>query len=507
MPHNGGEAYDQKPPLGLWLGACSLSVGGAEPSEFLVRLPGALSGVLAGIGVLLLGRLLFGGSAGLLAAIMFQTMWIIYWSGRFYHFDVPLTATVIGALYAWLRFADADGTSRLRWAATACLCLAVGVLIKGPPALVFPIGVLVVYRIASRNRSLAVVRWLTPVTLIAMMPAVVWFLGASALVDDDGAWAHELLVQQGLLRLVSEAHSGKHGFLYYPSILWGIAAPWSLFLPAALGCLWRDREKSRIGFLFCVTWFLVVFTILMCGASRRSRYLMPALPAMALLLGAGLDLLMRRWGMRQNLIPWPRWNFRVVSGLVGLVVGVAGVVLVFSGAGHAPFGSDDLRLILEDSKGVLWWGLSLLASASVLVGCLIRNNVSGVFWSMTAALCVCVMTWSLSCSVAVDRFKGLSEVREALAHEIAGGAGFFIAGTHAVRESTPGYYRFYLGRSGQPVGVDGNLLRQRMESRLRTVVLVTSKELARSPDVIPDGYVLHPHGSFARKRIFLYTTP
>ena len=506
VPLNGGEHYDQKPPLGLWASALFLKFGGATPSEFLVRLPGALMGILAAVGILLLGRLLFGGRAGLLGAVMFQTMWIIYWSGRFYHLDIPLTATVVWTMYAWARLSKVEGAISWRWAVLAFLSLAIGVFIKGPPAVVLPVGALLVHRLVSRNGAFRM-QWLLPLAALSVVPAAIWFLLATQVVDDGGEWANELLVKQGLLRLASESYGGKHGFWYYPLVFWGIAAPWAFFLPAAIGCLLREKGQLRQGFTFCATWFLVIFVILMCGKSRRSRYLMPALPAIALILGAGLDLLLAQLADKKHRRNWLTWNVRLVFGFAGIAIFAAGYVLFLSAVGRSPFGSEAVQGVLEASIGLRWWALAFASIGVVLLFQVFGGRCRAAFWSLTSAICILILTWAFSCAVSVDRFKGYGELREVLAHELAQGAGFYIAGTYAGRESTSGYYRFYMGQTAQAAGVDGGLLQQRLKDGLYTVVLVMATELARNPGTIPVGYEAHPRGPFVREKILIYTSP
>lgn len=502
VPLNGGQHYDQKPPLGLWAAAAALKAGGGLPSEFLVRLPGALMGILGAIGVLLLGRMLFGGHAGLFAAVILQTMWIVYWSGRFYHLDVPLMATVVWAIFSWLRAAATQGQTRRWWMLLSWLALSIGVFLKGPPALVFPILVLVSHALVFRDSQVGLLRRLLPVSILSIIPTAVWFLIAYNIAGDG--WAEELLINQGLLRLVSEAHSGKHGILYYPTVFWGIAAPWSLFLPAALGFLSIRWKENRRGTILCIAWFLAIFTLLMLGASRRSRYLMPALPAIALLVGAGLDQGFRLLRAGQVHRRWLMWNLRIVFAAAGFLVSVAGFVLVMGGLGQSRFLPSDVQEIFATARWLSVWGAASSGTAIYLLVNVWREQWRRAFWSLTAAVCVLVLTWSLSCAPAMDRFKDYETLREVLQGEMASGAEFFIAGTHAKRESVPGYYRFYLGRSGIPAGVDGVLLAERARQQQPTVVLVTEKELRRSPDVIPSGYTLHPRGPFARSKMLVY---
>jgi 4-amino-4-deoxy-L-arabinose transferase-like glycosyltransferase len=74
----------------------------------------------------------------------------------------------------------------------------------------------------------------------------------------------------------------------YLTVIFGLAAPWSLLLPAAL---WQHLRRSpgspdeRRSDRFTTIFFFAIFLFFTAAASRRSYYLLPILPATALLIG------------------------------------------------------------------------------------------------------------------------------------------------------------------------------------------------------------------------------
>src|SRR5207302_60099 len=93
----------------------------------------------------------------------------------------------------------------------------------------------------------------------------------------------------------------------YTYVIFGLLAPWSLLLPAALT---RTRRADR----FAAAYFWATFLFFTLSASRRSYYLLPVLPAAALLIAVVL--------MRTN--PW-----RLVGvWLFAIGVLIAPIVLV-----------------------------------------------------------------------------------------------------------------------------------------------------------------------------------
>ena len=92
--------------------------------------------------------------------------------------------------------------------------------------------------------------------------------------------ALEMVWRENVRRFVAPHNHVGPVYLYLGVIL-VLAAPWSAFLPAALV---PPRPVSR-GDRLARAYFWAVFVFFTASASRRSYYLLPVLPAAALLIG------------------------------------------------------------------------------------------------------------------------------------------------------------------------------------------------------------------------------
>jgi hypothetical protein len=90
------------------------------------------------------------------------------------------------------------------------------------------------------------------------------------------------------IALVRATHplSRQAPFYFYVIEIWGQFAPWSLLLPWLGIYVWRERSEIwHSGESLCLIWFVLLFLLLTIFQVRVSRYLLPALPPLALMLG------------------------------------------------------------------------------------------------------------------------------------------------------------------------------------------------------------------------------
>ncbi|MDR2504200.1 MAG: phospholipid carrier-dependent glycosyltransferase, partial [Deltaproteobacteria bacterium] len=137
-----GLPYYEKPPLGYWLGAASMSLFGREP--WAARLPAALSAGGAALAVFMLLRACRGHSKdgtaqGLTAAVIYLSFFEIFGVGTFTTLDSLFTFFITLCMAAFFRATQAPPgrarTARLILAGLACAC---AFLTKGFIALVIP---------------------------------------------------------------------------------------------------------------------------------------------------------------------------------------------------------------------------------------------------------------------------------------------------------------------------------------------------------------------------------
>ncbi len=236
---NGTDRFD-KPILVYWLQAGSLALFGA--SEFAVRLPSALCAV--GLGLLLAfeARRRLGGAAVWLAPLLMATAlgpWII---GRAATADALLHLLLALSLVDLSRaLLDGNVPARRRFA----LWMGLGLLAKGPVAVVLPAGALLLWAMASGRagwlRLLHLLRdgW---AWLILLLVAAPWYV--YALQRHGMAFVEGFLLRHNLERFSGplEGHGGS--LVYYllalPLLVW----PWAPLLVS--GLLRGLRERSRL---------------------------------------------------------------------------------------------------------------------------------------------------------------------------------------------------------------------------------------------------------------------
>ncbi len=131
--------------------------------------------------------------------------------------------------------------------------------------------------------------------------------GALYFVVSAFPWYHAMLVRHGMgfwnefigdnyVRRSAGRHGDRGAFEYYLQYVGYGMFPWSGIVTAS--GLWafiklrRPKDAKSALVLFALVWFLVEFTIMTAVATKFHHYILPALPALAVLAGIFLDDLM-----------------------------------------------------------------------------------------------------------------------------------------------------------------------------------------------------------------------
>jgi 4-amino-4-deoxy-L-arabinose transferase-like glycosyltransferase len=273
-----GEPFLDKPILFFWAEAASLRVIG--DTEAAVRLPPLLFGLAGMLSIALLGRLLFGEAAGLIAGIVYATMLMPLGVSQVAVHDVGLIPFMCVA--AWCVAAVAlpprSGPARTAgFALIAGVCLGLSILTKGLAGVVFT-GIFAVCLAVHRRASIVRIGvMLTLAGVIAALVAAPWYV---AMEHAHPGYLHYYFVErhlQGYLT-ATQRHAGRP-FLYYVPIVLGGALPWTLYLAEAM----RSRRQPLQ--LVVWGWFALGLLFLSLGESKLLTYALPLFPALALLAG------------------------------------------------------------------------------------------------------------------------------------------------------------------------------------------------------------------------------
>jgi 4-amino-4-deoxy-L-arabinose transferase-like glycosyltransferase len=361
VPHLNGRAYDQKPPLYFWLAALAGAPAG-RVSEAAARLPSAVAGVALVALTLAIGTRLLGWRTGLLGAAILLTTFEFAHLARRVQLDVVLALLETAALALFWRVDRGIGR-RAPQVAALHLCLGLAVLTKGPVGFLVPILAIATY--LAWERRLRDLPKSVPLWALALSlgPGLAW-IAAAARVSGGGFAAGAL--GENLVGRFFAGTSHDRPFYYYAYQLPVDFLPWTLLAPAlwlagrrifarparatdaadrradapdaaadraALAARGERRHQSvqrAWRFLLAIVGTSVVFFSLSSG--KRGLYLLPAFPALAILLA---DALGRELAGRMKL---PRV---LAAGLVAgpvavLAVGVAVVIVGMPFVAHLP---------------------------------------------------------------------------------------------------------------------------------------------------------------------------
>ncbi|MFL6236416.1 MAG: ArnT family glycosyltransferase [Thermoanaerobaculia bacterium] len=306
VPHLNGEVYSQKPPLFFWsTAAFGALTGGVD--ETSARLPSALSGVGALLLVYLMGERFFGRRAAWLAAAAFGTCFKVIWQARFGQIDMLLTALVTLGVWFWVR-----GYTEKRPGFYWGFFLAAGLatLAKGPVGLLPPLlSILLFLGITGDREEIRRLRIGRGLLLWAAV-MLAWLVPAG--IDAGPGYLRQIVFRQTVTRYATPWHHFAPPW-FYLTVIPGDFFPWSFLLPTATVVGWKRLVgRPRAGFLFALCWVVVTLVFFSISAGKRSVYILTMYPAMALLVGAGLDL---------AAAEWPRWR-RAVRVPLGIVAGL-----------------------------------------------------------------------------------------------------------------------------------------------------------------------------------------
>ena len=295
--HVNGVRYLDKAPLPYWITTGSYALFGV--SEFSTRLPITLFALFSALAVFWLGREVAGGEAGFYAALVLGTSIGPYIYTRFEIPDIMVCFWLIVTVHLFLRSLDEPQPSRvLCWSigiASAC-----NVLTKGLIGMVFPIGIIGVYLLITGNlRHLLRLR-LISTTAVFLAVAVPWHALATlrnpAAGESKGFFWFYFINEQ-IYRYLNKRV--PHDYDKVPLLLfWGLILiwlfPWTFFVVSGLQQVpvrirkWREDlgSEQRAALLFAV-WALVILGFF-SFSTRQEYYVLPALPALALLCGMWL---------------------------------------------------------------------------------------------------------------------------------------------------------------------------------------------------------------------------
>jgi 4-amino-4-deoxy-L-arabinose transferase-like glycosyltransferase len=267
-----GIPWFEKPPLMYWLAALGFKLFGFN--EFGARFPSALGATISVFAIYWCGRKLWDRSLGLLAALILTTSIGFFAFARAASMDMPLTACLTLAMVFFL-FAFNDQSPRRRyWLYGFYAAIGLGVLAKGPVALLLPAMSLCGFNLL-RGKWEDWRTWHPRMLWVTALVAAPWYLLCTYF--NGWAFIQEFFINQNFARFTSTIHGHDRPIYFYFPVLLMMTFPWTFILISAI------RRRLGKNEQFLVWWAIVPFVFFSLSGSKLPGYILPMAPPLAYL--------------------------------------------------------------------------------------------------------------------------------------------------------------------------------------------------------------------------------
>ncbi|MCV6823986.1 MULTISPECIES: ArnT family glycosyltransferase [Halocynthiibacter] len=284
-----GVPFWGKPPLHTWLSA--LGLAGLGISEFAARLPI----LLTGIGVLaltyLFARRMVGQGTALLSSVVLASGAMFFGASAYVMTDMPMAlGTTLVMVGFW--FGACQDEQDNRWGMLVFLGFAIGLMAKGPVAIVL-CGIPTVLWLLATRRFVCFIRlpWFRGLALMLLL-TVPWY--ALAEYETPG-FLRYFIIGEHYERFVvhgwegdlyGSGHGRPKGMIW---LFWlGTVFPWTIAFLALLAFprrIWRAfRSERGAWLLYLFLWMIGPMILFTPAANILPSYVLPGLPAAAILL-------------------------------------------------------------------------------------------------------------------------------------------------------------------------------------------------------------------------------
>lgn len=308
-PTLGGHSWLEKPPLYYWEAGLIYRLVGVN--DVAARLPSSFDATLLVIAVFLFFRK-FRRGVEVDAALITASCAAVVGYARAASTDMPLASTFCIGMLAWWAWRESGKRSYLL---AFYLFTALGTLAKGPVAPFLAGLIIVLFSLLIRELRLIVRTLWIPGVLLFCAVALPWYVAVQL---HNPAFFREFILQHNLARFSSNLYHHPEPFWYYIPVIALAVVPWTVFVILSLiesVRVWVKERRSAVGDvevqfrIFATLWFLVPIVFFSLSQSKLPGYILPAVPAGALLLA---DYLLRH-SEREDKIP--KWQ-GILHGLV-----------------------------------------------------------------------------------------------------------------------------------------------------------------------------------------------
>ena len=282
-PTLGGHAWLEKPPLYYWQAMLAYRFFGVR--DWAARLPSAVDATVLVIAIYFFLRR-FRQGFQLDGALITASAAGIIGFARAASTDMPLTVAFAIAMLAWFSWHQ---TAKRRDLAVFYFFLALGTLAKGPVALFLAFIIVVLFAAAAREwNPIRRTFWLPGILLFCIV-ALPWYVAVQL---RNPEFFRVFILQHNLERFSSNLYRHREPFWYYLPVTLLALVPWTVLVLRSLikhvnTWLKQRRAQLQSGDLFGIflaIWLLTPMLFFSFSQSKLPGYILPAVPAGALLV-------------------------------------------------------------------------------------------------------------------------------------------------------------------------------------------------------------------------------
>lgn len=311
LPLNYGTDIAYKPLFLYWSIAALSNLLGGHVTEFTSRLPSALAFLAMQLGFFVFVARRKGLATAVLTSLLLLTSFEVHRAAVACRLDMLQVSFIVLSLCLLFRW-DEKGCKGIPWL-SVCL-MACATLTKGPVGSIFPCACIGLYQLIRGRGFGKTFGSLAGIGLLSLIPLGIWFYAAW---QQGGQTFVDLMLEENTGRFIGKmSYPSHHNPLWYNflTLIWGWV-PWTLVLLLSLfglkkkdirlcpeGSSWAGRigeawRKFRtLPPIQLFTWVVIVFIfVFYCiPKSKRSVYLLPIYPFMAVLIAEYLLALARK---------------------------------------------------------------------------------------------------------------------------------------------------------------------------------------------------------------------
>ena len=282
----------EKPPLYYWQAmvcygaARAFLPAGDGVNEQTARLPGAIDAALLIAAIYFFLRRFRAGTE-LDGALVTASCAGVIGFAHAAATDMPLAATFTIALLAWYAWHESRQRAAL---AIFYLFLALGTLAKGPVAPVLAAVIVVIFAASKRDRHIILNTLWLPGILLFLVVALPWYVAVQM---RNPEFFRFFILEHNLARFSTNVYHHPEPFWFFLPVFLLAVLPWTVWLIAAV--VERVRQVWSEGWealaspddswtLFLLIWMLVPVFFFSMSRSKLPGYILPAVPAAALLV-------------------------------------------------------------------------------------------------------------------------------------------------------------------------------------------------------------------------------